>query len=336
LIAAVGRNDKSIEIDDTYAGRVAHCVWDDLLRETDEISRLQTGIVESVDGRVRSVERNVERRIRAKFGLWWASERVAAQIWDLVARPVARRVKDLIGEAVARAVHDSFKHLNTNRPWNLDRVWARYEANHETYRWLSLCSYDAAPHFAYLEYFHSYYRPNQAHALAQFAQLVSGFWLGRTVALLVRKPVVLARDAAGRLHNEAGPAVQCTDRWGFWSRHGVLVPSWVVERPAEELTRDDFFAQTNSEVRRVIQERMRERFIWEVGARFVASGARGILYEVEFPGERESIARYVEVRDASSERVYYLRVPPDIKTAEEAVAWTFGLTTTDYQPAQET
>ena len=33
--------------------------------------------------------------------------------------------------------------------------------------------------------------------------------------------------------------------------------------------------------------------------------------------------------------MYYLRVPPTIETAEEAVAWTFGLNTDEYHPAQE-
>jgi hypothetical protein len=101
------------------------------------------------------------------------------------------------------------------------------------------------------------------------------------------------------------------------------------------LTRDDFFAASNAEVRRVIQERMGERFIWTIGARFIDSGSRGILYEVDLPYEHEDMARYVELRDASSERIYYLRVPPTIQTAEEAVAWTFGLETDEYDPAQE-
>ena len=108
-----------------------------------------------------------------------------------------------------------------------------------------------------------------------------------------------------------------------------------MERPAEELTRDDFFATPNSEVRRVIQERMGERFIWTIGARFVDSGPRGILYEMDLPYEREPVARYVELHDASSERIYFLGVPPTIQTAEEAVAWTFGLNANDYQPSQE-
>jgi hypothetical protein len=33
---------------------------------------------------------------------------------------------------------------------------------------------------------------------------------------------------------------------------------------------------------------------------------------------------------------YFLRVPPDTKTAHEAVAWTFGLTRKTYAPLQQT
>jgi hypothetical protein len=336
LIAAVGRHDKSIEIDDIYAERVAHCVWDDLLRDADEVNRLRTDIAESVDCRVRYVQRSVEKRHRAEFGHYdWNEETLAAKVWRVVTAPALERITYTVGEALARAVSISFTHPNTDRPWKIDRIWAHYESDHETYRWLSLCAYEAAPHLAYLDYYHSYCWPNQAHALAQFTRFVSGFWLGKTVALVVRKPTLLSCDASGHPHSTTSTAIQYADGWGFWARHGVHVPAWVAECPADELTRDDFFAASNAEVRRVIQERMGERFIWTIGARFINSGPRGILYEVDLPYEREPVARYVELHDASSERVYYLRVPPTIATAEEAVAWTFGLNTDEYHPAQE-
>ena len=50
----------------------------------------------------------------------------------------------------------------------------------------------------------------------------------------------------------------------------------------------------------------------------------------------ERVARYVQVQDASTPRQYFLRVPPTIQTAAEAVAWSFGLSVEDYGPAQET
>ena len=50
----------------------------------------------------------------------------------------------------------------------------------------------------------------------------------------------------------------------------------------------------------------------------------------------ERVARYVQVQDASTARQYFLRVPPTIQTAAEAVAWSFQLAVEEYDPAQET
>jgi hypothetical protein len=43
-------------------------------------------------------------------------------------------------------------------------------------------------------------------------------------------------------------------------------------------------------------------------------------------------AQLVRVTCPSTGRVYHLRVPPDVTTAREAVAWTFGLRAEEYQP----
>jgi hypothetical protein len=113
------------------------------------------------------------------------------------------------------------------------------------------------------------------------------------------------------------------------------VHAWVILRPGDELTREDFLGQTNIEVRRVIQERMGERFVWELNGKYIDGGSRGALYEVQLPNEWERVARYVYVTDASTPRVYFLRVPPHIQTAAEAVAWTFGFKEDEYHPVQE-
>jgi uncharacterized protein DUF6745 len=49
----------------------------------------------------------------------------------------------------------------------------------------------------------------------------------------------------------------------------------------------------------------------------------------------------VEVRNSTPEpdgshKRYWLRVPPEVHTAREAVAWTFGLSADSYQPVIET
>ena len=35
-------------------------------------------------------------------------------------------------------------------------------------------------------------------------------------------------------------------------------------------------------------------------------------------------------------QTYFLRVPPNLRTAREAVAWTFGLSGLQYRPEKET
>ncbi len=113
------------------------------------------------------------------------------------------------------------------------------------------------------------------------------------------------------------------------------MPAKVILQP-EALTRKDFLKERNVEVRRIIMERMGDRFVPELRGRVINTGPRGHLYEVKLPDDPERVAHYVCVQDASTPRQYFLRVPPHIRTAAEAVAWTFSMTIEEYQPLQET
>jgi len=201
--------------------------------------------------------------------------------------------------------------------------------------WSSVRAYQDASWLVSCLYLARYYAPNDVTPLAQLNQLVSGYWLGRDLALIVRRPQQQLLDAAGRLHSATGPSVRYGDGWTVHAWHGIGVPERVISAP-EQLTAQDWSGTRNVEVRRVIQERMGARFLEVFGGTLIDSGPRGTLYAVELPGDPERIAHYAQVHDASTERIYYLRVPPTIQTAEEAVAWTFGLTKDEYQPALET
>jgi hypothetical protein len=199
----------------------------------------------------------------------------------------------------------------------------------------SVRAYDAAPWLAVYQFFDAYLAPNELHALAHFNQLVSGHWLGEEEALIVRRPRVLCRDQARRLHSATGKCIEYHDGWGFYAWHGVQVPERVILSP-EMLTREDFLSEKNVEVRRVIQERMGHRFVSAIGGVVLERSPRGTLYEVDLSDDPEGVAHYVQVQDASAERQYFLRVPPTIRTAAEAVAWTFQVGVEDYQPTDET
>lgn len=92
---------------------------------------------------------------------------------------------------------------------------------------------------------------------------------------------------------------------------------------------------------------MLERYGWvkllkDLNARELHKDNFGVLYETNRLGEylegEDPTARFVHVKDPSTNREYALRVPPTMKTAQEAVAWTFGFEGNDaarYAPVRE-
>ncbi|HEY7341389.1 MAG TPA: hypothetical protein VH591_10945 [Ktedonobacterales bacterium] len=201
----------------------------------------------------------------------------------------------------------------------------------------SVCAYRHASDLAVYRFFDEYLGPNDLHALSHFNELVSGYWLGRRRAIIVRRPRVLARDADGRLHSATGKCVEYRDGWGFYAWHGTQATEKSVMAP-ETLTREDFLHARNYEVEHFIQERMGDRFMAVLGGRVIDAGPRGVLYEVVV-GERETerLARYVQLQDAATARQCFKFVPPTIQTAAEAVAYILWLDDGEtYRPLQET
>jgi hypothetical protein len=267
-----------------------------------------------------SVRASVRASVEASV---WAN--VRASVWASVWASVEANVRASVWASVEASIWASV--------WA--NVRASVRANVEASVWASVKGYANAPWLAFYHYFDAYLAPNDLHALAQFNELVSGYWLGKDVAVIVRRPKILSRDAQGRLHSATGKCIEYRDGWGFYAWHGVRVPEKVITAP-ETLTREDFLNEPDIEVRRVIQERMGQRFVSILGSKIVDEGPRGRLHEVRVPNDPERIARYVEVQDASTSRQYFLRVPPTIQTADAAVAWTFNCTIENYQPIQET
>ncbi len=99
-------------------------------------------------------------------------------------------------------------------------------------------------------------------------------------------------------------------------------------------------AESNAEVRRVMIDRYgTERYIVDGGATEVSRDRCGILYRKALAGDEAIVM--VKVRNSTPEpdgsvKDYWLRVPPDVKTAREAVAWTFGVPAEEYAPSVET
>jgi hypothetical protein len=158
-------------------------------------------------------------------------------------------------------------------------------------------------------------------------------------AFISAKPEYIRRDEQGRLHCETGPAVHYPDGFSVFAIHGVRVPEKVVASP-ETITVQEIESKKNAEVRRVMIERYGlERYLMDSGAEEIHRDDFGILYRKALP-EDESLVM-VKVVNSTPEpdggfKDYFLRVPPTMKRARQAVAWTFGKDENIYDPAFQT
>ncbi len=166
------------------------------------------------------------------------------------------------------------------------------------------------------------------------------YWTDDTL-FWVAKPTLHKDPAPGtrRLHHETSAALESdVENLFFW--HGVLVPEYIVVRP-DSITVEQIETETNAEVRRVMIERMGQwRYLQESGATLVHTDSRGALYRKEIPNDEPLVM--VKVKNATQEpdgsyKDYFLRVPPTITMAAQAVAWTFGFSKVEeYAPSIET
>jgi hypothetical protein len=120
---------------------------------------------------------------------------------------------------------------------------------------------------------------------------------------------------------------------------GIPVPYRIVFEP-ETITAGEVLDETNLELRRVKLERMGyDRFIQSAHAKVLDRdedpGGERKLLRIEIPGDEDLVC--VSVQCPSTGRLYVIRVPPDMTTCRQAVAWIAGFDDPDqYQPLIET
>lgn len=141
-------------------------------------------------------------------------------------------------------------------------------------------------------------------------------------------------DIQNRPHHDKQCAFKSLDLTEyFW--HGTLVDEYVIKNPSE-ITVKDIETEVNTEVRRVKIERYgQDKYLKDSGAQLIHNDVFGNLWKKEIQDDEPLVM--VELLNSTPEptgeiKTYFLRVPPDMKTAHEAVAWTFNKKQIDYAP----
>jgi hypothetical protein len=186
---------------------------------------------------------------------------------------------------------------------------------------------------------------SELDAFGRISQNSFGVLCTEALCFATDKPSRIVLDERRRPHNMEGPALAFADGFKAYAVEGVALDRRVVEDP-DHITADLINNARNAEVRRVIMQIYGpDRFLRDGHAQLLQEDECGELYEVAIPsmlsGPRGEPLVFVRVKNSTPEpdgtyKYYILRVPPRVRTAREAVAWTFGLREDQYSPAHET
>jgi hypothetical protein len=181
------------------------------------------------------------------------------------------------------------------------------------------------------------------HGLQKLAK-AAGWWIPYdTVAFVSDRPCELHVDDEGSLHSHSRPAIVFRDGWRYYASHGTQIPEWIIEEP-EKITAQKIDEESNVELRRIMLEiHGYDNYFDESKAVMIDKDENvhiGELWKKEMQDDEDIyflvLQNSTQEPDGSHKR-YIIRVPPTMRTAREANAWSYGFEqdSMEYQPALE-
>lgn len=145
------------------------------------------------------------------------------------------------------------------------------------------------------------------------------------LAIISDRPTKNSFDEQGRVHCEDGPAISYRDGTEVYVWHGTTIPeNWIKDKSS--LTAKIAISWENIEQRRCACEILGwDRVLEELSCRVIDEDEDpmiGTLLEVDLPELGKE--RFIKVLCGTG-RTFAIPVPPEMNTALEANAWTYGL-----------
>ena len=236
---------------------------------------------------------------------------VRASVWDSVGASVRASVRDSVWASVRASVGDSV--WDSVRDSVGDSVWAWYDA----------------PYNSWLKFFNDNLEKNDFEHICNFDEMVNGYYLTEDTVYIIRKPIFLARDEQGRLHNDSRMAIEWADGKGIYFLHGQEFGKELFDKIAsQKMTIKDVMAIENADQRTMAISMLRpDRLLKHMGAKLVHTGQRGTkLYEVKNFMDTGDTEYCMHMQDSSTDRSFIEWVEPKVgkkhdADAAQAAAW---------------
>lgn len=141
------------------------------------------------------------------------------------------------------------------------------------------------------------------------------------ICFVCTRPTKLSFDNEYLLHAEGEAAVQFADGYSIYAYHGVRLPDKYGKLHPEEWQPKWLLEEKNAELRRVlIQGIGYSRIIEQLQAVELDSWQEYTLLKINSDIDVEPIY-LLKMTCPSTQRIHVLRVPPDIKSAQDAIIW---------------
>jgi len=170
------------------------------------------------------------------------------------------------------------------------------------------------------------------------------------VCFVSERNIKLNRDTQGRLHSETEAAIEYADGYKIYAIHGVRVPGYIIENP-ELITIEKINQENNVEIRRIMIQRYKgglEAYMRDSNAVVIDeqpdihTGLPVKLWKAERKDDTPIVI--VQMFNKTQEpddhgnminKLYYIRVKPDITDAIGAIAWHHNQSKQEYLSTQK-
>ena len=254
-----------------------------------------------------SVGDSVRDSVRASVGAS-VGDSVRASVGDSVRASVGDSVWASVWDSVGDSVRASASEGANN--YGVDQFWAGWAAYVSFLR--EACGLELSAEIS-----------ERADVYDALVKSCGWTWWHENVLAISDRPKEIHRDTAGRLHNPVGPSISYRDDWALHHWHGVTIPAeWTTKDHG--LTAASALSWKNIEQRRAACEIIGwDNILGQLSAKTIDADKDpmiGTLVQVTIEGRPENFLRVT----CGTGRPFALPVPPDMKSALEANAWTYG------------
>lgn len=259
----------------------------------------------------RELYEQLYRELVSQLGIELISQlqsKIYSEVYSKLVIPLHRQLRNQLG-------NESINKTATKKMGShLKRSWGNCLQPEALFEYVTLLDYCAAM-------FDCRYDPNKWELMQSIVKYCSWMYTFEGICLVCDRPSEIYFDSQQKLHAEGKPALQFSDGYSLYSYHGVTLPEKYGKLLPHQWQPQWLLEENNAEVRRVlIQGIGYGRICQELAITELDEWQEYTLLKLNDYLDFEAIY-LLKMICPSTGAIHVLRVPPDLKSAREAISW---------------